>query len=105
MRAAYCIVKIVIIALVMVVEFGPELASGDKYDQLVDSKQFALINFSVNIGSTILAVIVNIYLICMGLKMQHVPRKYEHVKGYKGELLIAVLYLLHLIMTFYWHIL
>ena len=70
MRAAYCIVKIVIIALVMVTEFGPELASsGDKFDELVDSKQFALINFSINIGSTILAVFVFIYLICMGLQM------------------------------------
>ena len=49
------------------------------------------------IGSLIaksVEVVAHIYLLVMGFKMQQVFREYGHIKGYKGEIFLIVVYLL-----------
>ena len=46
----------------------------------------------------------NIYLLRMLYQLQDLLRKYGHVKGYKGEMLFAVLFVCHLIFFHFTHL-
>lgn len=64
---------------------------------------YAYFNLVIKAISLILRIIVHVYLIKMVLRMQALLRQYNHVKGYSGERLVFIMYIIFCGNLVYWY--
>ena len=69
------------------------------------SAEYGVYNLAYKLVLLFVFVCVDIYLIKMGINMQRLLRKTGHVKGYCGEIMIAVVYTLWCGHYYNYHIL